>query len=63
MYLLKKVVLNLIRAIKILKYAILYVKDIERKSTKFDHQLNKDVTFYERILPTDYKSLEHLGII
>jgi len=31
---------------------------MEKKNAIFDHQLNKEVIVYERILPTDYKSLD-----
>ncbi|WP_353277823.1 hypothetical protein [Wolbachia endosymbiont (group A) of Agelastica alni] len=45
------------------RYGVLCVAGMEKKSTVFDHQLNKEVTIYERILPTDYKSLENGSIL
>ncbi|MDX5526374.1 MAG: AAA family ATPase [Wolbachia endosymbiont of Andrena nigroaenea] len=40
------------------KYGILCVEGMEKRVTKFDNQLNKNVIVYEKILPTDYKSSE-----
>ncbi|NSX83590.1 AAA family ATPase [Wolbachia endosymbiont of Atemnus politus] len=40
------------------RYGILCVEGMEKKKAILDHQLNKEVTVYERILPTDYKSLD-----
>ncbi|WP_264685943.1 AAA family ATPase [Wolbachia endosymbiont (group B) of Pyrgus malvae] len=42
------------------KYGILCVEDMEKKVT---NQLNKDITVYEKILPTDYKSPEYGSIM
>ncbi|MDG7056577.1 MAG: AAA family ATPase [Wolbachia endosymbiont of Penenirmus auritus] len=40
------------------RYGILCVEGMEKKNAIFDYQLNEEVTVYERILPTDYKSLD-----
>ncbi|APR98571.1 AAA family ATPase [Wolbachia endosymbiont of Folsomia candida] len=40
------------------KYGILCVEGMEKRVTKFDNQLNKNLIVYEKILPTDYKSTE-----
>ncbi len=40
------------------KYGIICVEGMEKRVTKFDNQLNKNVIVYEKILPTDYKSPE-----
>ncbi|WP_264707152.1 AAA family ATPase [Wolbachia endosymbiont (group A) of Acrocera orbiculus] len=45
------------------KYGILCVAGMEKRTTKFDSQLNKNVTVYEKILPTDYKSPEYGDIV
>ncbi|QJT95121.1 AAA family ATPase [Wolbachia endosymbiont of Diaphorina citri] len=45
------------------RYGVLCVAGMEKKSKVFDHQLNKEVTIYEKVLPTDYKSLENGSIL
>ncbi|MFP3027234.1 MAG: hypothetical protein ACEY3L_13745, partial [Wolbachia sp.] len=45
------------------KYGILCVEGMEKRSKVFDHQLNKEVTIYEKILPTDYKSPQYGDVI
>ena len=45
------------------KYGILCVEGMEKRSTVFDHQLNKEVTIYEKILPTDYRSPQYGDVI
>ncbi|WP_264723610.1 AAA family ATPase [Wolbachia endosymbiont (group A) of Cheilosia soror] len=45
------------------RYGVLCVAGMEKKSKVFDHQLNKEVTIYEKVLPTDYKSTENGSIL
>ncbi|WCR59258.1 MAG: hypothetical protein PG978_000694 [Wolbachia endosymbiont of Ctenocephalides felis wCfeF] len=45
------------------KYGILCIEGMEKGTVVFNNQLNKNVTTYERVFPTDYKSPQYGNII